>query len=269
MGPGGKFAAIAFIALTPLFSAQAFTDDFTTFDSSKWAAAPYTGFGGFNYVGLPDSLTPISLDGNALLRTTSVMTDFQRQGFGSVQTFNGSAGSLTLDFKTLALHDSSVPAANQSNIDGLLEIFLINPSNQQFLSISLFGSNFGDPNFRFIQFSDSFGGGTTSTAVGWQYDTYYRFVLSSDGTSTRLSFQTSTGTEVAGKTIGQGFGSLGTFDVAITQRMGTPGGQYYSDVALDDLDFALVPEPGTTMLCALGLIAIVLGKIFVNRGFRG
>ena len=112
-------------------------------------------------------------------------------------------------------------------------------------------------------------GAATSTAVGWQYDTYYRFVLSSDGTSTRLSFQTSTGTEIAGKTVDQGFGSLGTFDVAITQRMGTPGGQYYSDVALDNLDFALVPEPGTTMLCALGLIAIVLGKIFFNRGFRG
>lgn len=254
MRPPGKFAAIVFAILASLASAQGLTDDFTTFDTTKWTAAPYTGFAGFAYQGLPDFLTPVNLDGNDMLRMTSVMNDMQRQGFGSIQTFTASAATLTLDFKTLAQHDISVPAANQSNIDGLLEVYLINPNDQRFLGISIFANNFGNPNGRFIQFSDGFGG-IVSTEVGWQYDTYYRFVLSSDGTSTHLSFQTSTGSEIAGHTYSGGFDGLGAYDIALVQRMGLPGGQFYTDIALNNLDFQIVPEPGTLALCLFGLVA--------------
>jgi len=256
MDPTRKLAAIAIFcaSLAPFASAQALTDDFTTFDTTKWTAAPYTTFAGFAYQGLPDFLTPLNLDGNTVLRMTSVMNDMQRQGFGSVQTFTASAATLTLDFKTLAFHDVSVPAANQSNIDGLLEVYLINPNDQRFLGISIFANNFGNPNGRFIQFSDGFGG-IVSTDVGWQYDTYYRFVLSSDGTSTHLSFQTSTGSEIAGHNYSGGFDGLGAYDIAIVQRMGLPGGQFYTDVALNNFDFEIVPEPGTLALCVFGFIA--------------
>ena len=254
MGPKGKLAAIFFAAFAPFASAQALTDDFTTFDTTKWTAAPYTGFAGFAYQGLPDFLTPLNLDGNDVLRMTSVMNNMQRQGFGSIQTFTASAATLTLDFKTLAIHDVSVPAANQSNIDGLLEVYLINPNDQRFLGISIFANNFGDPNARMIQFSDAFGG-TISSTVGWQYDTYYRFVFTSDGTSTHLSFQTSTGSEIAGHNYSGGFDGLGAYNIAIVQRMGLPGGQFYTDVALNNFDFEIVPEPGTLALCLFGLVA--------------
>ena len=247
-------AVLCSAASASFSSGQGFTDGFTTFDTTKWTTAPYTGFAGFAYQGLPDSLAPLNVDGNDVLRMTSVMTDMQRQGFGSIQTFTAPAATLTVDFKTLALHDLSVPAANQSNIDGLLEVYLINPNDQRFLGISIFASSFGDPNERMIQFSDSLGG-TSSFTVGWQYDTYYRFVLSSDGTTTHLSFQTSGGSEIAGRNLNQSFASLGAYDIAISQRMGTPSGQYYSDVALNNLDFMVVPEPGTLALCVFSMIA--------------
>jgi len=257
-------AAVACVLLAPFAYAQGLTDDFSTFDSTKWTVAPYTGFAGFAYQGLPDSLSPLTIGSDSFLRMTSVMNNMQRQGFGSIQTFTASAATLTVDFKTLAFHDATVPAANQSNIDGLLEVYLINPNDQRFLGISIFANNFGDPNSRMIQFSDGFGGIISST-VGWQYDTGYRFVLSSDGTTSHLSFQTSTGNEIAGHTYTGGFNGLGTYDIAITQRMGLPGGEFYTDVALNNLDFVVVPEPGTAVLCAMGLLAIFIGKFLFRH----
>jgi hypothetical protein len=264
MGREWKLVSVAVLLFARLASGQGLTDSFTTFDTSKWTTASYMGFDGFSYIGLPDALTPVSLDGNDMLRMTSVMTDLQRKGFGSVQSFTAPAGSLTIDFKTLAFHDATVPAANQSNIDGLLEIFLINPVDHRYVGISLFGNNFGATDSRLTEFLNS-SGGSVSTTTGWQYDTTYRFVLSSDGASTHLSFQNSLGTEIAGQTFSQSFGALGTYDIAVVQQMGTPNGQYYTDVALNNLQFAIVPEPSSLTLCVLTGLGGIAGVTARSR----
>jgi len=69
----------------------------------------------------------------------------------------------------------------------------------------------------------------------WNYEQNYRIVITSQDESTRVSFQNSGEQELFGHTFGFNLGTLGDFNIHMIQSMGTPDGQYYSDIAMNIL----------------------------------
>jgi hypothetical protein len=229
--------AILFFSLTAIFfcffatsTAKAFIlfeDDFDGSQAIIWQPIP---------AGAPD-MNYITLNGNTVLRMTSIMEDWEGRGIYNLNTFNFSEGQIIVDLRTMPFSDPEVNATNQKNIDGLLT-FLLYSDTAPMMGFTVKGYEFGTKRVVEIFRGDNF---CLQSASGiWDYENDYRFVITSELESTVVSFKDAAGNDLFTHTFDFNLGTLGDFNIQMIQDMGTPQGEYYSDVALDYLE---VSEP--------------------------
>jgi len=208
-------------AAKPAMAIILFSDDFDGSQADSWQNLTEPG---------PDQ-NYITLDTDTYLRMTSIMWDNEWRGIGTKTKFNFSQGQIIAGFRTMPFSDSSVPAENQQNIDGLLA-FRLYSNTAPSMELIVMGTNFGEERTVLI-----LGDGVNeqSTIGIWDYEQEYRIVITSQEESTNVSFQNADEQELFGYTFGFDLGTLGDFNIHMTQWMGTPDGQYYSDIAMNSL----------------------------------
>ena len=83
-----------------------------------------------------------------------------------------------------------------------------------------------------------------STIGIWDYEQDYRIVVTSVADTTEVSFLDNGGNVLFDHTFEFNLGVLGDFNILLKQFMGTPWGEYYSDVAMDRIIvYSPVPVP--------------------------
>jgi len=221
-----------------------FEDNFDEFQSFSWNAMS---------IGAP-ALSKYTSNGDTFLRMTSIMSDYQQRGIETTSTFNFSQGQIITDFRTMPFSDPSVTADNKENIDGLL-VFMLFSDTAPMMGLAIEGWNFGEER-RAVIFGDNVNVQSSSSEM-WDYEQDYRFLITSSGGDTHMSFQNAASQELFGYTFDFNLATIGEFNIQMIQEMGTPGGEYYSDVALDYLRVSSVPIPSALWLLGSGLIGIV------------
>lgn len=199
-----------------------FEDNFDGTQASTWSSIPTGG---------PDFLNYITLNGNAVLRMASIMSNYERKGIYNTNKFNFSRGQIIVDFRTMPYEDDNINADNKKNIDGILDFYLFSPTGPT-INFHIFGGDYGFTRTAVINGN----GYSERSAPGiWNYEQNYRIVVTSVGNTTEVSFRNAEDNVLFEHTFEVNLGVLGDFYIVLEQFMGTPGEQYYSDVALDYL----------------------------------
>jgi len=205
----------------------------------------------------PEILDYTTLNGNTVLRMTSIMSDGEVRGIYNLNTFNFSEGQIILDFSTMPDTDDTIDAQNKYNIDGLLSFNLYSPTynpNGPTINFHIFGGYGGADRTAVIQGDGYFG---PSESGIWDYDQDYRIVVTAVGETTNVSFRNTGDNVLFDHTFGFNLDKLDDFYIVLKQFMGTPEGEYYSDVALDYLRVSSVPIPSALWLLGSGIVGIV------------
>jgi hypothetical protein len=264
----------AVLAVSSAHASVLFDDTFNSFSlGTTWYVPTYldaSNSDGNSFVGAPNVALAATTNG---LQMTSSLSHFQETGIATTQLFSITHGSVSVEFQTGAETDPnlSLPAGTTNqNIDGLIVLELVNPVTGKFLAAGPFGGFYGaDRYFRIdssvapeIDSSSPFMPGATD----WSYGEDYKLVLTSSGNETEFDFETGTGVTLFAAGLPQGFGSLGSFDVVLTQNIGTPTTPYYENVFVKQVEVSSAPEPATWALALVGFFGVGAMARFARRG---
>jgi hypothetical protein len=195
------------------------------------------------YVGAPNYSFQ-TLGSDSVLRLSNSMSDHQRVGWSTTDTFSG-AFRYEVRFNTL----------NQSgnSIDAFLEIGILDAANNSRYDItSPYGGDFSSS--RRFTAGSSIDNSYNHAFFNYQDNTWYRMVLEGDpGQNLRASLLSDTGTELAAFNLGHTSDAYGLgYRLFLSQALGQPGGQAPVDAAVDYARLTLIPEPSSTALILLG-----------------
>jgi hypothetical protein len=166
--------SLAFGPLSCLTSKPALTDHFTSFDPSIWGPSDYDAI-----VGEPDMADTCTMDGRCVLRMRSNMTSRERRGIATIPAFNPTKLSVELEFKPL------------SGVDGLMELWLIEPDMGNYIGIGVYGVELGLK--RQVMSWSSVDEPSGISCNCWEYGRWYKLAISGYGRGTRVSLQNAEG----------------------------------------------------------------------------
>lgn len=192
------------------------SDDFVNLDSDVWGAA-----GCEDCLGQPQSAHIALVDGKTALLMRSDMLKRQRRGYGTFQAFPAFSLRIEVEFKAI------------SGVDGILELWLTNPENGNQIGMGVYGSRWGI--LRQVITNCSIDVSSASDSNAWNYGEWYKFVIESNDTSTRLSFRSTRDLELWGHTYAWSLNKLGShLRVNLSQHIiGPSSGTWKAEAAVD------------------------------------
>jgi hypothetical protein len=167
------------------------------------------------------------LNSNSVLRMGRSLTDFQRCGWSTTQSFSTNQFRYEVRF-------NSLQQSSGSSIDGFLEIWILDAANSnRFDFACLFGGWYGTD--RRFAGGSSIDGTTFEPVYSFADNAYYRLVIEgSSSENIHALLLSDSGTELKRQTFSHTTSAYSSgFKLAITQVMGSPGSAYPVDVAVD------------------------------------
>lgn len=253
---------IAALAPFATMAASGFFDDFSgPVLNPRWQASlptmneadPNAG-GPATYLGAPNYAFQ-TLGSDSVLRLSNSMGPHQMVGWSTTDTFSG-AFRYEVRFNTLN-------QSGNTSIDSFLQIGILDAANNSRYDItSPYGGVFSSS--RRFAAGSSIDNAFNDTLFNYQNDTWYRLVLEGDpGQNLRASLLSDTGTELAAFNLGHTSDAYTSgYRLFLSQALGNPfpGSSFPVDVAVDYVQFTLVPEPS----CA-ALIVFACGLVYLRR----
>jgi len=177
------------------------------------------------------------LSSNSVLRLTNLLGSLQRRGWDSVTNFGGTNFYYEARYNTM--NQSST-----SSIDGFIEIWIVDAANSnRYDIVSPFGGSYSDSPYFFSGSSIDNSYGTSSFT--YSNNTWYRVVLqSAPGQNIRASIYDDSGTELVGRTFSHDASAFPSgFKIGLSQSVGSAGGTYPVDVAIDHVSLTTTYQP--------------------------
>jgi len=230
--------ASAFAFACQMASAQVmFYDDFTSLNPVVWGdPAPLPARvplydADIAFWGPPQTAYATTLDGRTVLYADSYMGRWSRRGWGTKEAFSLRTAHIAVDFKTIGgPHDS---------IDGLLELWLVEPTTRHFVAVGIWGGVYGTARivwgYSGLDGHELSGSTQYPARQWWEYGGWYRYVVEAGLSRTRVSLRTLDDSEIWGHTFNFGLPSMGTsFRLNLIQHMGWPDSTWYHAIAAID-----------------------------------
>ena len=198
------------------------------------------------FIGAPDYSFE-TVDGAQVLRLTNQLNPASRCGLVSIHTLEGSLGEVEARVNTLV--------QNRQIIDGLFELWLVNPEDPgKYVSIMFHSGSYSAQRMVLCFSSED---GMYVEEIGYENNTWYLFRISATSTVLRVSIWDDTGTAMLfAHDMSHTLSTLGdSFRIAIAQHMDSPDGTYTADSAVDHVvvreDFVPVESRSWSDLKAL------------------
>jgi hypothetical protein len=201
-----------------------FFDDFPTLNTDVWEPAVRLPW----FVGVPD-VVPVIMEGRTALELTMhYQANSQRVGYQTQESFDLSDVQVEGVFKTLG--------PPYQSIDGLMEIYLFDPSSQNFIVGHVHFGSLGS--LREVRFRTSLGPSDSQLLnQTLLYDRWYRITIEADETTTVMSFFDEVTNQLLWRSsvLPVGLTNLGaSFRICFSQYLHIPGpGPWTAHAALD------------------------------------
>ena len=166
-----------------------------------------------------------TVDGAQVLRLTNLLNPASRCGLVSTHTLEGSLGEVEARVNTLV--------QNRQIIDGLFELWLVNPEDPgKYVSIMFHSGSYSVQRMVLCFSSED---GIYTEELGYENNTWYLFRISATSTVLRVSIWDGTGTTMLfAHDMSHTLSTLGdSFRIAIAQNMDSPDRAYTADSAVD------------------------------------
>lgn len=208
--------ALAIRPLSCLAPRPALTDHFSTLDPAVWGPSDYN-----DITGEPQEVSACTIDGRCALKMRSNMSSRERRGIATIRTFDPTKLSVEVDFKPL------------SGVDGLLELWLIDPGTNAFIGLGVYGADLGLK--RQVMSTSSFDDPSEVSCDCWEYGRWYKLLITADGRRTRTSLLNSEGKDVWNHQYPWPLDELGgRFRVNLSQSIGERrSGLWKAEAAVD------------------------------------
>lgn len=216
-------------------------ENFTSFniDSGKWKEAPMQTLTTLDptptrYLGLPEVLRLEEVGGTPALRMSSRLECSTRRGFCTQETFGPETQRCEVQFFVMPRRSNNM--GSMSNMDGVLEFYLWNPTSGEYIGMFLNGAEHGERRELVIVCHE--GGHKKEKVVdsAWNYEQDVRFTIQAFGDKTEVRIHA-----VKKKTfhVPVGLNRIAPFHIVLGHRM-LPASQrahndhsmHYADVAV-------------------------------------